>query len=541
MPAPEGDAAAVLARGALRGVPVEPFGPVWSCARLKLSRAGWQGAGLEPFLTAAVPYASTSSGRLSEDAVDVVLAALPDRAGLRILELGAGSGVFARLFLDALHRRAPGVYAASHYLVTDGSDSVLAALQASGVLAAHAGRCATRRLDLGAGWPDLGRFDVILGSYVLDSLPFDLLALNDARTWRLEARAVLAPEDAGEAEALAQALRLDTPEALAPFVALGPRLSCHTRHVAVDRDTLPRGRDLPDDTGGRTLPYIHSHGALDCIDAAIDHLAEGGVAIFSDYGQLEAYAGRQSPEFQTFGTSIAMGINFPQIESACRARPGATLFRPAEEDGHLYTRVLRRGAGPDLADLVDDRFGALRYRAHKATVDAARECLRGRMYERARGYYAMALAQQPRNWTLMQEIAAMLHLAGGEFAEAIDMARLGLALNPLSPDLWRVVAEAELGLDRPQAAAAAAGRAVALAPAHVGAQRALARAELRQGRLGAALQAVAQALTNDVETDEQEALLALQTQILAEIARRQMRVLLAGANPFRALDGLPEG
>ena len=534
------DALAILRRGLSRGVPVEAFGPVWSSARLRLSRAGWQGATLEPFLNQAVPYASTSSGRLSEDAVAVALAALPGRDGLRILELGAGSGVFARLFLDALRGRAPAVYDRSTYVVTDGSPGILAAQEAAGVLAPHAGRVERRVLDLAAPWPDLGRFDLILGSYILDSLPFDFLALNDTRVWRRELRAYLPEDRADLAARLAQALA-EGDAALAPFVTLGPELSSHTRHVAVDRAALPRAADLPADTGGETVPFIHCHGALDCIDTALAHLTEGGIAIFSDYGHLEPYRGRQDPEFQTYGTSVAVGLNFPQVEAALAGRAEVTLFRPTEEDGHLYTRVLRRGDGPDLTDIVDDLYGALRARALQVTVDAAREALRGRLYESARRFYGLALERQPRNWALMQEIAARLHLPADEAEDALAMAELGLTLNPLSPDLWRTAAEAHLAAGRTGAAQAAAGRAVALAPSNPAAQLALAQAAHRLGDHAGALRAIAAALIHDEECDLQDAALAVQAQVLADMARARIRVLRAAVNPFRAQDGLPDG
>ena len=537
---PSPGAAGILARGAKRGLAVEDFGPVWDGARLRLSRAGWLAAGLGPLLGMAVPYVSTSSGRLSADAVAAALAALPDRPGLRILELASGSGVFARLFLDALRREAPEVYARSTYVVTDGSEGILAAQAAHGILDTHPGRVERMRLDLTADWPDLGRFDVILATYALDSLPFDFLALNGAATWRREVRAYLPEGQEATADRLRAALAEGTEAALAPFFRLGPTLAHHTRHVPVDRAALPQAAHLPDDTGGVTLPYVHSWGPLACLHSAADRLTEGGVVIFSDYGHLVPYGPRDTPEFQGYGTSVAIGLNFPQIEAAFADRPGRTLFRPVEDDGHLYTRVLRRGDGPDLGPLVDDLYGALRYRALHATVDAARQMLRGRLYEAARRYYGMALERLPQDWALMQEIAGLLHLAAGEPQDAADMASLGLGLNPVSPELWRILAEARLELGDAEGARAAADRGVALAPAHVAAQTALARVALHQQDHAAALRAVAEAFLHDTEGDSQDSLLAIQAQVLASQARGQIRVLMASANPFRALDTPPE-
>ena len=539
-----GDAKAILARGAERGVPLEEFGPVWGSARLRLSRASWQASTLEPFLSFTVPYASTSSGRLSEDAVTVALAALPDASGLRILELGAGSGIFARLFLDALQRLAPKVYCQSRYVVTDGSDSILAAQRAHGVFAQHEAMVEQRRLDIGKDWatewPDIGSFDVILCSYVLDSLPFDFLAVNDTRVWRREVRAMLDESHKAGADDLRRALATGDPAALAGFVALGPFLSLQTRHVPVDRESLPHADTLPMDTEGETRPWVHCHGALDAIGQARSRLGPGGVLIFSDYGHLTPFGPHDRPEFQAYGLSVAVGVNFPQIDTAHAKRSDVALYKPDEEEGHLYTRVLQRAPGPDLAALVDEHYGAVRYQAMTAPVYAAREFLRPRMFETARGLYAKALDLQPRSWSLMQEIALSLLLANDEPTGALEMADLGLTQNPLSPDLWRARAEALLALGRVPEARAAADRAVTLSPGHVAAQCALATIALRQNRPDTALAAIAAGLTHDVEGDSRDTLLALQEQALSAISRKEIGRLLASVNPFRALDDLPK-
>ena len=68
-----------LAKGAKFGAPIEDFGPVWDSALLQFSRAKWQHTGLEAFLNFDVPHTATSNGRLSEDAVDIVLSAIAGR------------------------------------------------------------------------------------------------------------------------------------------------------------------------------------------------------------------------------------------------------------------------------------------------------------------------------------------------------------------------------------------------------------------------------------------------------------------------------
>ncbi len=540
MPASSLDPAEILRRGSYRGIPIEPFGPVWDTARLRLSRAAWQVSNLEPFLNFEVPYVSTSSGRLSDDAVTVALAARPGECKLRVLELGSGSGLFARLFLDALQRRAPDLYAGCTYVVSDGSASILAAQSESRIHDHHRDKIEPLLLDLSQDWPEIGQFDLILGSYILDSLPFDFLAVKDSKVWRREMRAVFPPEQAAMAENLRQALEDGSAEALRPYLPLGPQITTQTRHAPVDRASLPQSAAIPDDTEATTLPYIHCYGALDCLDRCIAHLAPGGVAIFSDYGHIQPYEARETPEFQAYGSSVAAGLNFPQLDAVFSARAGLAYFKPDIEDGHLYTRVFQRSPAVDLTDLVADLYGALRYRALTAPVEAARELMRGRLYESSRKLYATALEAQPHNWALMQEIALTFFLMTEEHDEALELAEMGLALNPLSPDLWRVKAEANLALDRIEEAQAAIAKAVSLAPQNVAAQLALARIALRQDHFTQALRAIATALAHDLEGDSQDALIALQTEALAKIAKRELDKLTAATNPFRALDKLPE-
>lgn len=532
--------AGIVARGALRGTPVEDWGPVWQSARLRLARAAWAVSGLDPFLNFDVPYAATSSGRLAGDAVAVLLAARPGATSLRVLELGAGSGVFARTFLMALARAAPDLAARTTYLVTDGSDAILRAQAESGVLDGLPGQISRRVLDLSEGWPaDMGAFDAIIGTYVLDSLPFDHLVIRDTAVWRREVRAVLDPPRDTQAPALAAALRDADPAALHPFVALGPLLGLQTRHVAMDRADLPRADALPTDTQGEARPFVHCPGALEAIDRANAHLAPGGVLILSDYGHLTPFERHESPEFQSYGLSVATGLNYPQLDSHLSALPGYRLFRPADEGGGLITRVLQSAPVVDLSDVVDDRFGTLRAQALSAPAEAAREYLRGRMFETARGLYARLLDREPANWALMQEVVLRLLLPAGNWAEAADLTEAALALNPLAPDLWRARAEALTGLGQTDAAAACVERSAALAPGSPWGQLALARLHLDRDQPEAALLAVARAFGTDREGDLREQLVAVQDRALAQIAQSQIDVLRAQGNTFRATDTPP--
>jgi tetratricopeptide (TPR) repeat protein len=221
------------------------------------------------------------------------------------------------------------------------------------------------------------------------------------------------------------------------------------------------------------------------------------------------------------------------------ALPGHRLTRPDREPGGLITRVLQAAPCTDLQDVVDLRFGTLRAQALAAPADAAREYLRGRMYETARGLYGRLLDRDPANWALMQEVALRLLIPSGDWAAAVDLTEAALHLNPLAPDLWRARAEALAALGRPDEAAACIERSAALAPGSPWGQMALARLHLDRAEPEAALLALARAFAADRDSDLRDTLLAVQDRALGMIAQAQIDLLTAQANVLRATDTPP--
>jgi len=531
----------ILAQGAGRGTALEAFGPIWNSARLRLGRASWGTSGLEPFLTQAVPYAGTSSGRLSEDAVQIFLASAPARDSYRILELGAGSGVFAKLFLDRLRDHAPEIYHKTTYVVTDGSETVLAAQQGFGVLDDHAAQIEYQVLDACSNTWASGEYDMVLGSYVLDSLPFDLLAVKDGDVWRKEARCVVEDAVCQDPGALKQALAEEDDATLAPWQWIAPHLGMQTRHTRIERTDLEFGDSLPLDTGAEAIPFVHCDGALACVRASVAALRPGGVAVFSDYGHLAPLPRYEYLEFQTYGNSIAVGVNFFQLAAAVKNWPGAILYSPAKDAGNLHTRVIQKADSPEksLEDLVDALYGAAAFHAHNDPLEKARQAMKSRYFEGARTQYMEALSRQPYNWAIMDELASVFLMATDDHEAAVEMADQGLERNPISPGLWRAKGDALVTLGRLPEARAALEQLVALAPALASTWRSMAELSFAEADYENALYAVTTGLIHDLDCDEQDELLDIQKNVLKTMAMKRHRQLTATANQMRALDILP--
>ena len=434
------DPVAIVANGAHKGHPVESFQPIWNSAAMRIARSAWADCGLEVFLQMDVPYGATSSGRLSDDAVQLLLETGPKPSPCRFLEIGAGSGVFAKLFLDALKAQAPEIYENCTYLVTDGSAKMLESQAAHGVLAEHSDHIETLIFDAGAPWPEemQGAFDGVFGSYILDSLPIDILSVGESGIRQLQARCALPAIN----EALQDALKIPGSAHLSPFLPIAKNLHIQTKHILAP--SLPYAASLPKPEGDDT-PLVHCHGAVACMENIAQSLRPQGFAMLSDYGTLTPREPSEQIEFQKFGASAALAVNFHQLDGWF-AHGKTAYLKPEAEEGHLITRVLYNGDKHELFELVDLLFGLARQQALRLPVEAAREMLRANAFETARQLYGKAMGLQPNNWSLAEEVAELLLIGAKDYKDAISLAEFGLTLNPLGPNLHRIIAQARYHL-----------------------------------------------------------------------------------------------
>src|SRR6185369_16974069 len=135
---------------------LEDFRPLSQCLEWRLADAYWAEKGVLPFVRNDVPYLVNNTGRLSENAAALLFAALDEARAtlprrLTILELGAGTGLHARFFLDAfaaLCRQAGSdFYDRLTYVVTERFDATVDGWQRDGLFAEHAAHVAPRRCD----------------------------------------------------------------------------------------------------------------------------------------------------------------------------------------------------------------------------------------------------------------------------------------------------------------------------------------------------------------------------------------------------------
>ena len=85
------------------GVVIEDLRPIAQSLEWRLAEHQWATRGLLPFVDGEVPFWINNTGRLSQDAAVLLFASCEDRrphGAIRALEVGAGTGLFARYLLD---------------------------------------------------------------------------------------------------------------------------------------------------------------------------------------------------------------------------------------------------------------------------------------------------------------------------------------------------------------------------------------------------------------------------------------------------------
>lgn len=128
--------------------------PIVGSLEWVLARRYWETTGLDGFVRSEVPYVVNNTAWLAESAAAVLLAAgtrLASTTPIRLLELGAGLGLFAKQLLDVLEERCQREgrteYDRLTFYVTDGSSRTVARWQEEGLFAAHAGHVVLARCD----------------------------------------------------------------------------------------------------------------------------------------------------------------------------------------------------------------------------------------------------------------------------------------------------------------------------------------------------------------------------------------------------------
>jgi len=535
---------------ALRNVATEPteiedFRPLGQCLEWRLADAYWDRGGVIPFVRNDVPYLVNNTGRLSENAAVLVFAALGEiRPALPkkivVLELGAGTGLHARYFLDAFaaecRKNGSDLYDRLTYIVSDRFERTVLGWKRDGLFAGHEDHVALRLCEAslptalsapgGTSAPPLGAPVVVFCNYLLDVLPSTIARRSATGLEQLCVRSHLAGgttalHAAGlgsldEARALAASGTFEDLRRLLPLLAHLDLETAYRPWTPATAEEATLASAMPD--GDRV---IINGGALACLDKLAASMDPAGFILVNDYGPVRSEDVATHVGVQRFGGSVALGLNFPLLESALVGRGLVTAAPEGDEQRRVHTRLVARKIGPLAREVLRTRFSLESDRQLDAPQEEARAHLAAGRRNEALDAYRRMIERNPADWQMLGEAAEYVGLQLGDHAAGLEIVRSALQRNPwYSAWLWNILGDCLFYRERLADAHEAFTQAQHIDADDPRTNLNLAYTLSARGDQPGALAAIAHGLAHDGKGHYRPRLLEKQAQVLALISER---------------------
>ena len=524
----------------LRGVTVSPrliedLRPLAKSLEWRLSELYWNTDGTRGFVQNEIPYTITSSGTLSSNAARLLFANCdehPPQGPFDVLEIGSGTGLFARLLLDEFRRlcerHAKPYFGQITYHVTDRSRRSLEQWSALGlfegwpVAAGHADALDPLRVETAAGPRPLTALRAVFCNYSLDSLPVAILRKGAAGPEELCIRTHLTADEARVRQLTR--LNLDAIRELARN--MDPQLIPLVSLFEFEASFRPCAESYP--YAQEALTFAHdaprmvlNYAAIQSLEKMLDALAPGGFVLINDYGPVRAADAPAMGATHRFGSSAAAGLNFPFLDHHFSSN-GAGVVAPDQDDRlPIHPRLFTRSPIPETRQAFHEIFDWTAHQKQVEPQERARQHVEAGRFEAAKEAYQEALMARPRDWVVLAEIAEFLIRQIANYQAGLDIASGALVVNPwYSVWLWNVYGDALYALERFDEAHQAYLSAIKLEPGDVRTNLNLGYSYGQLGDHAAALEALGRGLANDRTGAFRERLLQKQQQIAAMVQAR---------------------
>jgi tetratricopeptide (TPR) repeat protein len=535
---------------------VQDFVPLSESLEWELGQWYLRDRGNKAFISDAspVPFVINNDGNLSRKAAEVFFASLleAEREGtlesdLFVLELGIGVGLFARYFLDHFEelcaKNKKNFYDRLCYIAADKSERMLLDVCRHGVLNRHPGRYRLRLVDAMCPEKDLandvafrdhvGRpFRAVFLNYLLDCLPAAVLEIDGEQIHQLHVRTCVARNVDLAAfsdmtlEQLQERAKASDPKSKQELLEVYGLFASEYDYRPVDVKALPYGEYTYEYAHRWAKRVLLSHGAITCLRRLLDMIHLQGFILMNDYGQTQVTR-EDEFEHQRFSLATFVGVNFPLLRSFFEQQGVYSWTEPTEDVGGIHSRLLGHRPAPATLARFCEAFSKAAYEKVQEPLYRARACVRMGRFELAGTFYNEALAQQPRNWMLLNEIAMFLTFSLHDAKAGIDMSKMALALNPTcSAELWNTLGDALYEWGRTAEAKSVYLKAIDVNESDVRAYYNLAHCYTREKHFAAALEMIARGFALDKAGEYRERLLRKQTDILARAALRHQQEYL---------------
>jgi tetratricopeptide (TPR) repeat protein len=446
------------------------------------------------------------------------------------VELGAGSGLFARYFLDEFRllceRDSRDFYQRLSYYVTDRSPRTIEQWEERGIFAEHRGHAIAKICDA-CQVPEIVTepIQAVFCNYLLDSLPAAKVRRTEQgweemaiRTWIVNDSSLLRNYTALTFDQIREVVASADGEARNQLLPLLPLLELEVDFKPAGQSGPPGLNQLKCEPGGAA--FLYNYRAIECLESLLGVLTPGGFVLVNDYPAADDEGGQVTAASQRFGPTAAIGLNFQLLEDHFR-RCSATVVKPEGDDhGKIRARLLLRGDVPGTRRTFEERFGAEKREEVQAPFEQARQEAAAGRWREALASYRTAIDRNPRDWQLIGEAAEFVSTQLKDPATGLELAREAVALNPwYSPSLWNVLGECLAVLERPVEAHECYLQANRIHPKDAQTNLKLAQSWLALGDPQRSLEAVARGLANDTSALFRHTLLEQQQQAIAALTK----------------------
>ncbi len=442
---------------------VQDFRPLVDSLQSELANLYWQTVGVQAFAESEVPFIINNDGRLSSCAAHVFFANCLEASGkgpLQILELGAGTGLFAVYFLDAFRRlcgrSGKDYYERLVYHVSDGSRRTVEQWREFAQFAEHEGHVVMGVCDatspamfheVSGKLIRLSDLRAVFTNYLLDVLPAAVVRAQGDRREQLCVRTLLGSEEELKRqdpqyslELLQRMAQSDSREERSKLLSVLNLLSFETSFVSVE-GAGPPFMDEAITFAGSLPRVLLNFGAFDTVRTCLGLLEGDGFLLVTDYGPVQAQEVAEFPTANRFGSAIAMGLNFLLLEYIFTTRQYQVAKPDGDDQQRIHTRLLAKHDLPGTVRALKDNFSPEAWKTQDATAAEARKLGGMGQLAPAMERFREALSHNPNNWCLLGEIAQLL------IGKAVEEGRLLAELHPdslypmIAKDPWVAGAE----------------------------------------------------------------------------------------------------
>lgn len=445
---------------------LQEFCPISESLEWELSEFAWDQYGVLPFAENSVPFIITNSGRFSERAAVQLFRSCqmtPAQEQFLVMELGAGTGLFARLFLDSFKalctQEGVDYYDRLQYVVSDRSQRSIDQWRERAIFDKHAQHVQMRV------WDAITSFDVlenrqlplkaVFCNYLLDVLPSTVIRQGASGIEELMIRTHLVSEASvisqhtnltyEEINHLVQSEDIDQRRKLLPLVTL---LELETAFHPI-RSTISSIASDAFACQQGVEKTVLNYGALQCLETCLEALDESGFLLINDYGPIATEDVEKQVASQRFGPTLALGINFPLLESYLNAGNWEVIIPDNDADAPIHSRLIVCDHSKVDVQLFKDNFGSKGYIRCEAPVNEARKHAKAGRKDDALEAFNCGLANNRNDWYILGEIAEYVGFQLSDHSAALELVQEAVKLNPwYSSWLWNILGDCLFCLNR---------------------------------------------------------------------------------------------